>query len=140
MGKKPWLEHLLARAVAFAPLQQAPRFLSCSHSFPAAGSCSGRHYDYAQVGEASGEAGRGRYQHALLGLSDLHASFGHTHEALNALSEAMSTAQQAGDQASLSRCLASLQRVMAEAPGAPGLPGGGRLGAHWEQLLALLAR
>ncbi len=109
-----------------------------------------RHYDYDQIGEPGNtEQGitagsRGRYHYALHSLADLHGSLGHTQEALKCLSEAMEVAQQAGDHMCLSNCLASLQRLMVDAPGAPGLPeiglGTGRQLSHYTTLQALLRR
>ncbi|KAG1675123.1 hypothetical protein FOA52_003346 [Chlamydomonas sp. UWO 241] len=115
-----------------------------ARDFTAAVDALHRAYDYAQAGSGP----RARYQHALLALSDLHATFGHTHEALNALSEALGVAQQTGDQAALSHCLVSLHQLAESAPGAPGLPelqpggggwrSGGGGGGHTEYLTQLL--
>ena len=88
---------------------------------------------------------QGHHHQSLLGLSNLHSAFGHTSEALNALGEAMSIAQHAGDQLCLGGCLATLQKLMLDAPGAPGLPSLG-LGSfdertgHWGMFANLLSR
>ena len=110
-----------------------------------------RYFDYAQAESSSdivaGSIGaRGRYPSALLTLSTVHATFGHTQEALQALNETFRMAQQAGDPACTAQALGVLCRLLEScAPGAPGLPSGAlagiRHGAHHHvQLRRLLER
>jgi len=83
---------------------------------------SGEHVDVrADLGSrrADGEfesanAGRERLQTALLALATTHFAFSHINEAMSAISEAVRTAQQNGDEASLAHALALTTALMAQ--------------------------
>lgn len=83
---------------------------------------SGEHVDVrADLGSrrAEGEfesanAGRERLQTALLALATTHFAFSHVNEAMSAISEAVRTAQQNGDETSLAHALALTTALMAQ--------------------------
>eukprot|EP00798_Chlamydomonas_sp_ICE-L_P017094 gene17094-23391_t len=109
-----------------------------------------RYFDYGQGNDKAGD-GQGphiglghRQQNALLSLSAVHTSFGHTQEALKALNETFRLAQQAGDASCSAHALATLCQLLDSCnPGAPGFPdvsvaGGKHVTHHHVQLLRLL--
>lgn len=67
-------------------------------------------------GFESANAGRERLQTALLALASMQLEFSHVDEAMIAISEAVRTAQQNGDEASLAHALALTTALLSRAP------------------------
>ncbi|MEW5312226.1 MAG: hypothetical protein WDW38_003873, partial [Sanguina aurantia] len=112
-----------------------------------------RYYDNSQSASDKSKGGlgtlagqdRGLHQNALLSLCNLHAEFGHTHSAIQALVETLRMAQQASDSQGQAHALAAMCSLFGGvAPGSPGLPEDSlasvKLGSHHLQLLRLLHR
>lgn len=98
------------------------RYLNClsSGDFPAAMDSLHRYFDYSagkgglNAGGTSSSATTGRFQAGLLALGSMHARFGHTNQALQALNEAVGIAQQNNDDMCLAHALAALCHVISE--------------------------
>lgn len=102
------------------------RYLNClsNGDYPAAVESLHRYFDYsAGKGALSGAntsgATTGRFQSGLLALGSMHARFGHTSQALQALNEAVGIAQQNSDDSCLAHALAALCHLVSEV-GVPG--------------------
>lgn len=112
------------------------RYLNClsNGDYPAAIDSLHRYFDYSAgkgalsiTGTSSG-ATTGRFQAGLLALGSMHARFGHTSQALQALNEAVGIAQQNNDDSCLTHALAALCHLVSEV-GVPGdaIPSGSSL-------------